>query len=79
MKIELLQAWIDGDICVRMAVDGEHFCDVGRSEPEDATVDRDLAFVLRIPDLMERAHAAGVAGEPIEVTRREITEEEFFE
>lgn len=60
-------------------VDGEHFCNVGHSEPEDATLGRDFNFVLGIPELLAKAHAAGVAGEPFEVEELDVEDDEDAE
>lgn len=41
--------------------------------PEDATLERDLNFVYRIPRLMKQAYEAGKSGEPFVIT--EVDEE----
>jgi hypothetical protein len=64
-----------GDDSYNIEVDGEHFCSVGHIEPEDATLGRDLGFVLSIPDLLAKAHAAGVSGETFELEELDVEDD----
>ena len=59
----------------------DHFCidlggdlvmSIGRGEPEDMTLNRDLSDVFIVPDMIRAAHEAGLRGEPLEF--EEITE-----
>jgi hypothetical protein len=50
-----------------------HFS-VGRGEPEDMTLDRDLEDAYAVPDMLRAAYEAGKRGEPFE--EEETTEEE---
>jgi hypothetical protein len=49
-------------------------CCVGNMSecPEDANLGRDLRFVLKIPDWLGRAHAAGVRGESFDLEVIEV-------
>lgn len=50
-------------------VDGMFVASVGNFSdcPEDANLGRDLGFVFGLPELLRKAHAAGVNGEPFEI------------
>ncbi len=53
----------DGRDSYEIEVDGEVEIRVGRPEPEDATLTRDLSFAYSIVTLMKKAWEAGKRGE----------------
>ena len=59
----------------RMEIDGKTAVRVGRPEPEDAIIGRDLISCEEIAKLMAKAHAAGRAGEPFDFAIVEDVEE----
>lgn len=56
---------------MKIEVDGEKKFIVHDGEPEDSNMSRDFNDVLKIPELMQLAHEAGVRGEPFELTQAE--------
>jgi hypothetical protein len=69
MKI-VERRYFDEEDCTEffvLEVDGKRHVHVGRIEPEDATVGRDLNFVWSISNLMKLAYEAGKAGEEFEI------------
>jgi hypothetical protein len=44
--------------------------------PEDATLQRDLSFVFRIPNLMEQAYEAGKRGEELDIIEHIVKNKE---
>lgn len=68
MKV-VIEAWEDSYGCLRherMKVDGKNSLSVHPlcECPEDAIIGRDLVGCCDVADLMQMAHAAGIAGEP---------------
>lgn len=56
----------DGDR-ISVSVDGRPVFSIGSGEPEDMSLGRDLNDAYSVPKLLEKAHAAGKAGEPFEM------------
>jgi hypothetical protein len=54
-------------------INSEKMLLVSDGEPEDSNLSRDFSDVYSIPDLMRKAHEAGLKGETLEFTR------EFFD
>jgi hypothetical protein len=63
----------------------DHFCidmdgclvmSIGRGEPEDMTLNRDLSDVLVVPDMLRAAYEAGLRGERLEFEEITKSEEE---
>ena len=52
---------------IELALDGKVVFCVGDGEPEDMNLRRDLKDCRDVPELMRKAHAAGVRGEPFDV------------
>lgn len=61
----------------RIDVDGKSRISVGRPEPEDCSIDRDLSFVFKISRLMQEAYEAGKRGESFEVDKIEVDPDDF--
>jgi hypothetical protein len=55
----------------RMEIDGKVRMHVGRPEPEDAIIGRDLVPCTEIAALMREAHAAANRGEAFEIETKE--------
>ena len=53
-------------------IDGETKVSVGPMEPEDVRLYRDLAFVKDFVLLLELAHKAGAAGEPLSIVNKKV-------
>jgi len=51
----------------KIEVNGKSRVDIGRIEPEDATLTRDLSFAYDIVPLMKEAYEAGKRGEDFTV------------
>lgn len=62
----------------KLFIDGEEKLTIGRCEPEDAIIGRDLVDAHDIVKFMNLAHEAGKKGEKIEVEIKEVDEEEFW-
>lgn len=57
-----------------LKVDGVRVFGAADGEPEDATLGRDFSDCWAIPRLMQKAHQAGVNGEPFELVENEVNE-----
>lgn len=65
----------DGITHQRMEIDGKRRLRVGRPEPEDAIIGRDLVSCKDVVAYMKEAHRAGSLGEPLEIeSKEEVTE-----
>lgn len=64
--------------CQNLYIDGKDVRYVGRSEPEDAIIGRDLVSCVEIKDFMERAFNAAKNGEEftVEVVKGDPDEDE---
>ena len=57
----------DGVTHQRMEIDGKRRLSVGRPEPEDAIIGRDLISCTTIAKLMKEAHEARCRGEALDI------------
>jgi hypothetical protein len=63
---------------LEIEIDGETKFSIGRGEPEDMSLDRDLNDAYRVVDLMKLAYDAGKNGEEFEVSKVQLDYKEYY-
>ena len=58
-------------------IDGKERLAIGGGEPEDMILTRDLSSILRVPKMLQEAHAAGVKGESFEILELPPSEDDL--
>lgn len=79
MKI-LIKTFTDQDYLTihKLFIDGKKDVTIGRCEPEDAIIGRDLIDASQIAQYMKLAYDAGIAGEKFDIEVQEIKDENLF-